>query len=83
MSCLKLALALFVTWVRADDTNDPCPADNAAGFTKSFYRWSNFHRLIGSKFRAAGVTGEGAKALIFRGFPKKIALLERGGELLA
>ena len=79
----ELALALFVTRVRANHTHDPCPANDAAGFTKSFYGWSNFHRLIGSKFRAAGVTGEGAKALIFRGFPKKIALLERGGELLA
>jgi hypothetical protein len=41
----KLALALFVAWVLANHAHDSLAANDAAGFTKRFYRGTNAHGM--------------------------------------
>jgi hypothetical protein len=41
------ALALFVAGIFADDTEGALPLDDAAVFTESLYRSSDFHDRIG------------------------------------
>lgn len=38
-----LTLALLVTWVFTNDTNNPLAANNAASFTQWFDRWTDSH----------------------------------------
>jgi hypothetical protein len=37
------ALALFMTWILADDTHYALAADDAAGLTTAFYRGADLH----------------------------------------